>query len=90
MASKSLDAGQVKVVSFVGGPKLKDQTFQITNLDGNRQPSYPMNIHVPHLAKTYNLETFIGFRNQGEPDSLIKSYVKYKNVNYKQGEIISL
>lgn len=73
-----------------GATKLKDQVFQITNLDGNITTPYTMLIKNPYTNKTYSLSATIGFKRDEEPVYPIRSSLTYQNVKYGEGDIIRL
>jgi hypothetical protein len=70
--------------------KLAQQTFSITNLDGNGSTPYAISIYNPYVNKTYSLSATIGFKRLSEPSNTNKSYITHKKVNYKQGTLIRL
>jgi hypothetical protein len=68
----------------------KEQTFQLSGLDGNRTTPYPITVRIPHLNKTYNMEAYVGFKTQSQPVYPIKTYVRYQNENYGEGALFRL
>lgn len=68
----------------------REQTFQLSGLDGNRITPYPITVRIPHLNKTYNMEAYVGFKKPFQTVYPIKTYVRHQNENYGEGALFRL